>query len=128
MRELRLPSRSESVVYAADTAEALAAGLGWATADITRLVLGVSEAVGNAVEHGPGGEVVVVLETVGTDTLRVSVSDEGTGPLSAQVHSASLPDATAQGGRGLYILRTVCDRLGVRDGTLRLEFQSRSRT
>ena len=126
MRELRLPSRPESVVAAAEEAEALATDLGWADADVTRLVLGVSEAVGNAVEHGPGGEVLVGFDTEYAETLRVWVTDEGDGPLPSAVDSASLPDASALGGRGLFILRSVCDRLGVRDGTLRLEFRARA--
>lgn len=113
------------MALAAEAAEALAAEAGWIADDVTRLVLGITEAVGNAVAHGPGGEIHLGLERVGGDMIRAEVSDQGHGPLPRQLANAALPEATEVGGRGLYILQVVSDRIEVRDGVLHLEFRSR---
>ena len=94
---------------------------GWSIADVTRAVLAVSEAVGNAVEHG--GDDLRLRWTTTDDTLRLDVADGGTGPPAALLETAALPaNPLARGGRGLYIMRTVADDVDVRDGVVSLVF------
>ena len=119
--EIRLPNRAEAVAAAADFVEAEAGRAGWSVADVTRAVLAVSEAVGNAVEHGGGA--VRLRSTSSPETLQFDVADGGAGPHPARLEAASLPDdALAQGGRGLYIMKTVADEVRVADGVVTLRF------
>lgn len=103
-------------------AEAFAESAGWGEDDVSRVVLGTTEAVGNAVQHGPGGNVHVRFG-LDAGTLTVSVEDEGQGPSLVRLDSAGLPDDLALGGRGLYILSVLCDDVDVRDGAVHLVFR-----
>ena len=121
--EIRLPDRAEAVAAAADFVEAEAARAGWSVADVTRAVLAVSEAVGNAVEHGPRGAELTVRCTSSPGVLRLDVADGGAGPRPALLEEAALPaDDFAEGGRGLYIMKTVADEVAVADGVVTLRF------
>lgn len=122
MPEIQLPDRAEAVAAAVAFVEAEASRAGWSVADVTRAVLAVSEAVGNAVEHGPPGPVRVRC-TPSPSALRLDVEDGGDGPPAAALDGAALPDdPLAEGGRGLYIMRTVADEVRVEGGVVTLRF------
>ena len=121
--EIHLPDRASAVAAAADFVEAEAERAGWSVADVTRAVLAVSEAVGNAVEHGPAGGALRLRCVSDPDVLRLEVVDGGRGPRPARLDAAALPaDPLASGGRGLYIMKTVADEVSVADGVLTLRF------
>lgn len=123
MTEIELPSRTDAVAVAADFVQAEARRAGWAVADVTRAVLAVSEAVGNAVEHGPGRGVVRVRCESSDDFLRLDVSDGGAGPTQHAIDAACLPASPLTvDGRGLYIMKTVADEIQISDGVLSLRF------
>ncbi|MCW2623028.1 MAG: ATP-binding region ATPase domain protein [Frankiales bacterium] len=72
----------------------------------------ISELVGNAVSHGTplsDGSLSVSWELT-THSLRLEVSDGGTGP--ARLPRSASPDA--EGGRGLRLVDAVSRRWGVR--------------
>jgi anti-sigma regulatory factor (Ser/Thr protein kinase) len=94
-------------------AERVAGEEGWSPPDVTRLALAVSEAVANAVEHGPGGAIRFRVGSI-AGGIRVVVQDDGPGPAPQDLADASLPtDDLSEGGRGLYILRVVSDEVRV---------------
>ena len=123
MPEIQLPDRAEAVAAAVAFVEAEASRAGWSVADVTRAVLAVSEAVGNAVEHGPEGATVRVRCVPTRGTLDLEVEDGGDGPSPDSVEGAALPaDPIAEGGRGLYIMKTLADTVRVADGVVSLRF------
>ncbi|WP_412067643.1 ATP-binding protein [Rubrivirga sp. IMCC43871] len=102
-------------------------GKGWSSADTTRLVLAVGEAVGNAVEHGdPSASAVEIRFRWDDEALHVRVSDGGPGPDPDDLRRPSLPDdPLALDGRGLFILSTVSDAFVVEEGALCLTVRPR---
>ncbi len=68
-------------------------------ADFDACALALSELIGNAVRHGPGGPINVTLDW--SDVMpRLSVRDRGRG-FSICI---SLPSGGSEGGRGLYLI------------------------
>lgn len=101
--------------------EAEASRAGWTVAELTRAVLAVSEAVGNAVEHG-GDDLRLSCATT-ADALVLDVADGGAGPSPELLEAAALPaDDFAQGGRGLFIMKAVADEVEVAGGVVSLRF------
>jgi serine/threonine-protein kinase RsbW len=80
------------------------------------ILLATDEAAANAVAHGrdPKGNGLVRLRisTEGACVV-VAISDEGTGfdPKAVQMHR--LPNWTAPGGRGLYLVRELMDEVHI---------------
>ena len=126
MIEIDLPARFESVAAACDAVERFAEAAGWGAPDVTRVVLAVGEAVGNAVEHGRGA--VTLSARLGDDgAMRVSIADEGPGPEHESLEAPTLPTPEATEGRGLYILAELTDRVAVdASGALSLTFVPRA--
>lgn len=125
MPEISLPRRTESVALAADFVEGLTSGKGWTEPDLSRLVLAVTEAVSNAVEHGRGETIEVACVWDG-DVCRLTISDDGPGPSPSTLATASLPAPQATGGRGLYILTHLADEVSAESGTLRMSLRRRA--
>jgi anti-sigma regulatory factor (Ser/Thr protein kinase) len=88
-----------------------------ATADQARLLL--SEVVANAVKHGDGPVVRVLIDGVQSGELRCEVTDEGHG----FVPRARDKPATAEGGWGLHLVETLSRRWGVREGSTHVWFE-----
>jgi anti-sigma regulatory factor (Ser/Thr protein kinase) len=86
-------------------------------ADHARLLL--SEVVGNAVRHGEGTTIRVLLDARVEGELRCEVSDEGPG----FVPTTRDKPATEEGGWGLHLVEALSRRWGVRDGSTRVWFE-----
>jgi len=78
-------------------------------------LLMVSELVTNALSHGIGD--IWLRIDVGTDTLRVEVSDEGNIALSPS------PTPGANGGWGLRIVDQLADEWGILEGSTKVWFR-----
>jgi anti-sigma regulatory factor (Ser/Thr protein kinase) len=86
-------------------------------AERARLLL--SEVVSNAVRHGEGTHVRVLLDAVRGSELRCEVVDEGHG----FVPTARDKPATDVGGWGLHLVETLSRRWGVREGSTHVWFE-----
>lgn len=91
--------------------------------------LALDEAFTNAVLHGAGadaGKEIEVSATFGADLATISVTDPGPG-FSPHPDEARIP--TGAGGRGLFLLRSFCDRVEWKDGgrTCRMTFHKGTR-
>ncbi|WP_321167669.1 ATP-binding protein [Baekduia soli] len=83
-----------------------------------RLLL--SELVTNAVRHGRGPAVRVLLDaSAGDGTLRCEIVDEGDG----FVPTARTRPATEPGGWGLHLVEALSRRWGVREGSTHVWFE-----
>ena len=82
-----------------------------------RLLL--SEVVTNAVRHGDGPRVRVVLDAADDGHLRCEVTDEGHG----FVPRARDKPATEAGGWGLHLVETLSNRWGVHEGSTHVWFE-----
>src|SRR3954468_1550781 len=78
------------------------------TVDQARLL--ISEVVSNAVKHGDGPIVRVLIDGVEGEELRCEVTDEGHG----FVPKARDKPSTVAGGWGLHLVETLSRRWGVR--------------
>jgi signal transduction histidine kinase len=87
------------------------------TVDQARLL--ISEVVSNAVKHGDGPVVRVLLDGVQGGELRCEVTDEGHG----FVPKARDKPSTAEGGWGLHLVETLSRRWGVREGSTHVWFE-----
>jgi len=86
------------------------------TPDVTDFVSAIGEALANAIEHAQTHESIEISAwLLGEDRLFASVRDRGIGfaPLSCE-RSLALPDAYAERGRGLPIMRSCTDIFSVR--------------
>jgi anti-sigma regulatory factor (Ser/Thr protein kinase) len=87
------------------------------TADQARLLL--SEVVTNAVRHGAGERVRILIDGVQGGELRCEVMDEGDG----FVPKARDKPPTVEGGWGLHLVETLSRRWGVREGSTHVWFE-----
>lgn len=86
------------------------------TPDIADFVSAIGEALANAIEHAHTHEPIEVSAwLLGEDRLFASVRDRGVGfaPASPD-RSLALPDAYAERGRGLPIMRRCTDLFSIR--------------
>ena len=79
----------------------------------------VTELVSNSVRHGDGDQVRVVYDVPAPDRFRCEVVDDGTGflPLARPVGSQE------DGGWGLYLVETLSETWGVREGSTHVWFE-----
>lgn len=110
----------EASAFVLEAAEAL--GLSEDLAQ--QLLLVVGEAVANAAHHGngldPGKEVVVECAAEEAE-VRLCVEDEGAGLPDGHLEHAALPDDLMQTrGRGLFIMKTLADRIWTEEDGRRL--------
>jgi serine/threonine-protein kinase RsbW len=90
-----------------------AAGVGLTGLRLEGFVLAVNEILTNAVRHG-GGRGLVLLVRTGAG-LRCEISDKGSGD-PANFNGRALPPTEATGGRGLWLARHLCDSFDVETG------------
>jgi anti-sigma regulatory factor (Ser/Thr protein kinase) len=86
-------------------------------ADQARLLL--SEVVSNAVRHGEGESIRVLLDAAQGGELRCEVMDEGHG----FVPTARDKPSMVEGGWGLHLVETLSRRWGVREGSTHVWFE-----
>jgi anti-sigma regulatory factor (Ser/Thr protein kinase) len=100
-----------------------AATAGLAGTRLADFVLAVNELVTNAVRHAGGRGRLVLSRYDGV--LRCEVSDRGPGIPADRENGAEMPPAFATGGRGLWLVRHICDRVEIHTGphgtTVRVE-------
>jgi serine/threonine-protein kinase RsbW len=110
---LQLAADPPSVGVARDACIAMLGRIGVTRRCIDELVLGVSEACANAVEHAthPGDRYEVRIDVVG-EWCHVTVIDNGNG-FDTQLAAYDLPVPEQTRGRGLAIMRHVADDLVV---------------
>lgn len=111
-----------------DSVESSALDMGFARRSWS-IRLALDEAFSNAVLHGAGADAskeIEVSATFGDDLATISVTDPGPG-FSPQPDDDRIP--TGAGGRGLFLLRSFCDRVEWRDGgrTCRMIFNKGTR-
>lgn len=110
-RDPRAPAVARRIVD--DLGDAVAPEL----AERARLLL--SEVVTNAVRHGEGPTVRVLVDVADRGTLRCEVVDEGEG----FVPRARDKPSTEVGGWGLHLVETLSRRWGVREGSTHVWFE-----
>lgn len=97
---------------------------------IDEVVLALTEACANVVDHAAGHEAYQVDVAIDDETCRISVVDDGEGfdPATAAAAPASPLDDR---GRGLMLMRALVDRLNFvqdEDGRHRVTFEKRLTT
>lgn len=124
VRSLTLAPVTASIAVAGDEVEQTARSASWSAHDVDRVVLGTIEAVGNAVEHGPGRPIRLgIAWSPDAQELVIEVADGGEGPHEERLSGATLPEVEAAGGRGLFIVRALADDVHLAGGVLRLVFR-----
>lgn len=114
-----LDSTLASVNKAEETAEKLAAKLGFDEDACQRIAMAVREGAVNAVLHGnaydPAKKMTVSFETE-NGSLAVTIADQGKG-----IDLSSVPDCLApenllkQSGRGIFLMKSFMDEVRVRN-------------
>ncbi|MBT2234572.1 ATP-binding protein [Nonomuraea sp. NEAU-A123] len=93
-----------------------AADCGLSGARLEDYILAVHESVINAVEHG-GGRGYFTLWT-SDRMLRSETSDQGPGIPDEYVDEWRRPSDVAYAGRGIYLIRTLCDGASFHSGSM----------
>jgi anti-sigma regulatory factor (Ser/Thr protein kinase) len=103
-------------VYVRREILAFAATHGIADDDVIDFVAAIGEALANAIEHAKTSEQIEIMAwLLGENRLFASVLDKGIGFSPAErTISSVLPDAYAERGRGLPIMRECADVVSVR--------------
>jgi len=93
---------------------------------VDKALLGLSEIVTNAVEHGAGRHFVVACTVIG-ERVTIEALDGGKGGKLPAVQS--LPDDSEEGGRGLFLVDSISDGDWqwdtLRAGRMRVKFHLR---
>jgi anti-sigma regulatory factor (Ser/Thr protein kinase) len=87
---------------------------GLAGARLEDFVLAVHESIVNAVEHGGGRGHLTMWSADGL--LRVETVDHGPGIPRRYLNGHGQPSDTAYAGRGIYLIRRLCDGVDLRTG------------
>jgi anti-sigma regulatory factor (Ser/Thr protein kinase) len=124
---LRLPACAPSLTRGRDAVRGALRADGWCGEPAERIVLALSEALANAIEHGsPAGAAVEVQVSASAHRVLVSVTDAGRSDSATPVGPRPIAPPSSPHGRGLAIMRALADAMEVRPlgaGTrVRLEF------
>jgi serine/threonine-protein kinase RsbW len=107
---MRLPRQGASVATARRTVENALAGIGVGQECRDDIVLALSEACSNAVEHAQLGQGYAVVVTVGRTRCVVEVADTGVG-MDVPRPAGPPVRVSAKRGRGLLLIRALTDGL-----------------
>jgi anti-sigma regulatory factor (Ser/Thr protein kinase) len=111
-RELALPAVPASAAVARRAVRELAERTNLSTCETYEVMLAVSEAVANAIEHGsPDGGVVQLSLAATSHAITVEVQDSGHFPAPTRPD-----DGGDERGRGLPIIGMLSDRVELRPG------------
>ena|SRR5258705_2496562 len=119
---LELPANEEAPARARQAVRDVA-GTALPDDDRWRVELIVTELVTNAVVHGPGGPVWLVLDAGGSG-VRGQVADPGPGIGRQQLVRRR---ATDEGGRGLFLVDALSDGWGLSEDQSRVWFEISAR-
>lgn len=106
---IRIPPNARFSRSARDELRKFAAGLGVQTLDLEEFIFAVGEALANAIEHSSSSDVIEVRCDFEGDKIVATIVDSGGGFKANPLASVSLPDAFAERGRGLAIMRRCTD-------------------
>jgi serine/threonine-protein kinase RsbW len=114
-KEIRLPSRIESVDEAATAADDFARSHGFGDEVIFAVDLAIRESVANAVKHGNRFDESKNVEVVFSDSdagFEMSVRDFGTGFAIDEIPDPTNPENLLKAnGRGILFMRTFMDEV-----------------
>ena len=105
---VRLPTDEQSVPLVRGLLRQALTYLGVAETGIQEIVLALTEACANVVQHAGEHEEYQVDIAIDDDTCRISVVDEGDG---FDVEATAAAPSPLEGGRGLVLMRALVDRL-----------------
>ncbi len=113
-----LDSSLESVNTVEETAQRIAAELGFEEEDIMRIAMAGREAAVNAVLHGnaydPKKKMTAAFENTG-GSLVITITDQGAGLDLNNVPDPLAPEnLLKQSGRGIFLMRSFMDEVRVR--------------
>jgi len=96
------------------------------------LAVAMAEALSNAAVHGnklrPGSHVAIKVEVVPGREASVEVADSGTGFDAATLHDPTdASNLLAPGGRGVFLMRRLVDRLDIEPPGNRIRLTVRKR-
>ncbi len=77
--------------------------------DLAHFLTALGEAVANAIEHSHADRAIQVEVRIGDDRMLATVADRGIGFDTTGLGDSSLPDPSAERGRGLPIMRRCTD-------------------
>ena len=125
---VRLPTDAQSVPLVRGLLRQALQYLGVVEDGTQAIVLALTEACANVVQHAGEHEEYQVDIAIDDDVCRISVLDEGSG---FTVLSAEMAPTPAEGGRGLVLMRALVDRLAFvqdADGRHRVTLEKRLET
>jgi anti-sigma regulatory factor (Ser/Thr protein kinase) len=113
---LSVPPDPKAGGYVRQQVIAFAKSQGIDGSDVTDFVAAIGEALANAIEHSHTSEPIEVAAwLLGDDRLFASVCDHGVGfSPNQRTRKPALPDAFAERGRGLPIMRKCSDMFALR--------------
>ena len=105
----RVPPQPLQARVARENVIAFAASHGIAHQYVAHFLSVLGEAIANAIEHAATAEPIDIELRLGSDRLVATVRDFGIGFDTGASASSTLPDARAERGRGLPIMRSSAD-------------------
>jgi serine/threonine-protein kinase RsbW len=128
--ELVIRADPQAAAAATDDVARLLADLSWPEAPIVEVQLALQEALTNAIRHGcrndPAQAVYCRVSCDASGDLVVVVRDPGNGFESAAVADPLAPENVLKpGGRGVYLINHLMDRVDFRDGGREIEMRKR---
>jgi anti-sigma regulatory factor (Ser/Thr protein kinase) len=111
---VRLPVDAQSVPLVRGLVRQALQYLGVAASGIDEILLALSEACANVVQHAGVHEEYEVDVTIDDHVCRITVLDDGAG-FDIAAAAASRPQSPLDGGRGLVLMQALVDRLDFRE-------------
>ena len=110
---VRLPVDAQSVPLVRGLVRQALQYLGVAATGIDEVLLALSEACANVVQHAGEREEYQVDVTIDDHVCRIAVLDDGEG-FDVESAAAARPASPFEGGRGLGLMQSLVDRLDFR--------------
>ncbi len=111
---VRLPVDAQSVPLVRGLVRQGLQYLGVVESGIDEVLLALSEACANVVQHAGEHEAYEVDVTIDDHVCRITVLDDGRG-FDVDAATAARPDSPLDGGRGLLLMQALVDRLDFRE-------------
>ncbi len=124
---VRLPVDAQSLPLIRGLVRQTLQHLGVVAGGIDEVLLALSEACANVIQHAGELEEYQVDVSIDDDVCRISVLDDG-GGFDMEAVSAEPPRSPLDGGRGLILMRALVDRLAFvqsEDGRHRVTLEKR---